>query len=116
MANADNTTEDTPNLSQDKWPHEPEGMIEFMPDDLSGSPYDMLFNVLTRAQGVVAVLCSEFMGDDDYRPKAPDIVGAQRIHFHPECSYLFVHVYYLIRASRIMATRLVAQALQGESP
>jgi hypothetical protein len=76
MANADNTTEETPNLSHDKWPHEPEGMIEFMPDDLNGSPYDMLFNVLTRAQGVIAVLCSEFMGDDDYRPKAHDIVGA----------------------------------------
>lgn len=76
MANADNTTEEPANLSQDKWPHEPEGMIEFMPDDLSGSPYDMLFTVLTRAQGIVAVLCAEFIGDDDYRPKAPDIVGA----------------------------------------
>jgi hypothetical protein len=76
MANADNTTEEPANLSQDKWPPEPEGMIEFMPDDLSGTPYDMLFTVLTRAQGVVAILCAEFMGDDDYRPKAPDIVGA----------------------------------------
>lgn len=76
MANANSTTEESANLSQDKWPHEPEGMIEFMPDDLSGSPYDMLFTVLTRAQGVVAVLCAEFMGDDEYRPKAPDIVGA----------------------------------------
>lgn len=76
MATANNTIEETASLLQDKWPHEPEGMIEFMPDDLSGSPYDMLFTVLTRAQGVVAVLCAEFMGDDEYRPKAPDIVGA----------------------------------------
>ena len=76
MANSNSTTEEPANLSHDKWPHEPEGMIEFMPDDLEGSPYDMLFTVLTRARGVVAVLCAEFMGDDDYRPKAPDIVGA----------------------------------------
>ena len=76
MANANSTTEETVIPSHDKWPHEPEGMIEFMPDDLEGSPYDMLFTVLTRARGVVAVLCAEFMGDDDYRPKAPDIVGA----------------------------------------
>ena len=76
MANADNTTEDTPSLSRDKWPQEPEGMLELIPDDLAGSPYDMLFTVLTRAQGIVAVLCAEFMGDDDYRPTAPDMVGA----------------------------------------
>lgn len=57
-------------------PQEPEGLSEFVPDDLLGTPYDMLFDVLTRAPGVVAVLCAEFMGDDDYRPKVADIVGA----------------------------------------
>lgn len=74
MATVDSTTEETTNSAT--WPNEPEGMLEFVPDDVDGSPYEMLFTVLTRARGVVAVLCSEFMGDDDYRPKAPDIVGA----------------------------------------
>lgn len=76
MATANSSIEDTAGPPTSKWPQEPEGMLEFVPDDLAGSPYDMLFTVLTRAQGVVAVLCAEFMGDDDYRPKAPDIVGA----------------------------------------
>lgn len=76
MANANSNTENTAGPPKPKWPHEPEGMLEFVPDDLAGTPYDMLFTVVTRARGVVAVLCSEFMGDEDYRPKAPDIVGA----------------------------------------
>ncbi len=76
MATDNTNTDDTTNLQKLKWPQEPEELLEFVPNDLEGSPYDVLFNVLTRAQGVVAVLCAEFMGDDDYRPKAPDIVGA----------------------------------------
>ncbi len=76
MATENGSTENTTNPSRAQWPQEPEGLLKFVPDDLAGSPYDMLFTVLTRARGVVAVLCAEFMGDDDYRPKAPDIVGA----------------------------------------
>jgi hypothetical protein len=50
--------------------------LTFVPEDLSGSPADMLTNVLIRAHGVVALLCAEFMGDGEYRPTDQEIVGA----------------------------------------
>ena len=76
MASNNGNTEQPIALPKAQWPQEPEGLLAFAPDDLEGTSYELLFNVLTQARGVVAVLCAEFMGDDDYRPKAPDIVGA----------------------------------------
>lgn len=76
MAAADSNTENPIDPNEPKWPQMPEGLLEFIPDDLAGTPYDMLLNVLTQAHGVVTLLCSEFMGDGQHRPKDIDIVGA----------------------------------------
>jgi hypothetical protein len=76
MATTNNTIETQSVLSGPRWPNEPEGLLTFVPEDLSGSPADMLTNILLRTHGVVAVLCAEFMGTGDYRPSDQEIVGA----------------------------------------
>jgi hypothetical protein len=76
MAKINSNTENPANPTVPKWPSMPEGLLEFVPDDLNGSPYHMLLNLLTQAHGVVTLLCAEFMGEGQYRPKDIDIVGA----------------------------------------
>jgi hypothetical protein len=63
-------------LPTPEWPNEPEDLLKFIPDDLAGSPFEMLMCLLIRARGVIALLCSEFMGDGDFRPDDQEIVGA----------------------------------------
>lgn len=76
MATDNSNTENPTNPTEPKWPSMPEGLLEFVPDDLEGSPYHMLLNVLTQAHGVATLLSSEFMGDGQQRPKDLDIVDA----------------------------------------
>jgi hypothetical protein len=76
MATANTSIETQSVLPSPRWPNEPEGLLTFVPDDLQGSPADMLLNVLIRTHGVVALLCAEFMGDGEYRPTDQEIVGA----------------------------------------
>ncbi len=58
------------------WPNEPEGLLEFLPPDLDGSPFEMLTCTLVRAQGIIAVLSAELMGNGDYRPSDASMTGA----------------------------------------
>jgi hypothetical protein len=76
MATANTSIESNTVLRGPKWPNEPEELLQFVPEDLHGSPADMLLNVLIRSHGVVALLCAEFMGDGEYRPTDQEIVGA----------------------------------------
>ena len=76
MATTNNTIETQSVPHGPTWPNEPEGLLTFVPDDLNGTPADMLTNILIRTHGVVAVLCAEFMSDGEYRPSDQEIVGA----------------------------------------
>lgn len=63
----------TPSL---KWPCEPERMLGLIPEDLEGSPADMLTCTLMRAHGIVALLSAEFMGNGSCRPSDSCIMSA----------------------------------------
>jgi hypothetical protein len=76
MATANTSTESNTILPGPKWPNEPEELLQFVPEDINGTPLEMLINVLIRTHGVVALLCSEFMGDGDFRPTDQEIGGA----------------------------------------
>jgi hypothetical protein len=76
MATEDHSTESKSVLPGPTWPNEPEGLLAFVPEDINGTPLEMLINVLIRTHGVVALLCSEFMGDGDFRPTDQEIGGA----------------------------------------
>lgn len=76
MATANHSIETKSLLPTPRWPNEPEGLLTFVPEDLNGSPAEMLANVLIRTHGVVALLCAEFMSDGQYRPNDQEIVGA----------------------------------------
>jgi hypothetical protein len=74
MAEHDNSIEPTP--PSRRWPNEPEGMLELLPDNLEGSPFDMLLCTLMRTHGIIAVLSSEFMSDGNTRPTDTHIMSA----------------------------------------
>jgi hypothetical protein len=76
MATANHSTESNSVLPGPTWPNEPEELLQFVPEDISGTPLEMLLNVLIRTHGVVALLCSEFMGNGDFRPTDQEIGGA----------------------------------------
>lgn len=76
MANADDITKSNPASPRPKWPNEPEGMLNLLPEDMEGSPVDMLTCALMRAHGIVSVLLAEFMGTGGCRPDDSSIMAA----------------------------------------
>ena len=56
MAIADHTTQPHTPTEPPTWPFSPEEMLGLMPQDLNGSPAELLSTVLIRAEGIIAVL------------------------------------------------------------
>ena len=76
-------TEKTPNPALSAWPLSPEDMLAWAPEDLTGSPYDMLTCALDRAQAIVGVLETGFLSQGQYRPsdeETADVLGAAKGH------------------------------------
>ena len=76
MAIGYNTTEGNSPNPVPKWPNEPEGLLDLIPEDLDGSPSDMLTCTLMRAHGIVSILLAEFMGSGSWRPDDVSIMSA----------------------------------------
>ena len=76
MAVTNHSTEPKSLPPTPQWPNEPEDLLRFIPDDLEGSPFEMLLCTILRAHGIVSLLSADFMGEGDFRPDDQVIVSA----------------------------------------